>query len=59
MANWDYGQRSDINEWAKGRFDINEWAKGRFDMNEWAEGRFDVDGNQNGPKANMFRTTVT
>ena len=47
------------NKWAEGRFDMNEWAEGRFDINEWAEGRFDMNGNLNGPKARMFRTTVT
>ncbi|KAF5952489.1 hypothetical protein HYC85_010433, partial [Camellia sinensis] len=48
----------DRNEWAEGRFDISEWAEGRFDISEWAEGRFSMNGNPNGPKARMFRTTV-
>ena len=48
-----------MNEWAEGHLDRNEWAEGRFDISEWAEGRFAMNGNPNGPKARMFRITVT
>ena len=58
MNVWAEG-RFDVNEWAEGHFDINVWAKGRFDISEWAEGRFAKNGNPRGPKARMFRTTVT
>ena len=58
MNEWSEG-RFGMKEWAKGRVDIKEWAKGRFDISEWAEGRFAMNGNPNGPKARMFRTTVT